>query len=149
YSGPGPTTCQRLEASYNHEDLDAKTWASWGVDYIKYDQCSYDNIAQAQMRDAGGTNEFSPQGIAIEKAPYQKLRTSLDKLDRDIVYSLCQYNRTLQVYLWGSEDDIRGNLWRVTGDISTGANVWMSMSGIGFAQNSHEVGAAPGHWNDT
>ncbi len=149
YSGPGPTTCQRLEASYNHEELDAKTWASWGVDYIKYDQCSYDNIAQAQMAEAGGTNEFSAQGIAIEKAPYQKLRTSLDKLDRDIVYSLCQYNRTLQVYVWGSQDDIRGNLWRVTGDISTGANVWTSMSGIGFAQNGHEVGAAPGHWNDT
>ncbi len=143
YSGPGPTTCQGREGSINHEEQDARSWASWGVDYIKYDLCSYDRIAGA----AG--NERSPEGMAAHKLPYQKLRTALDKLDRDIVYSLCQYNRTLQVYIWGSEDGIKGNLWRVTGDISTGANVWQSMSGIGFQQNGHESGAAPGHWNDT
>jgi alpha-galactosidase len=143
YSGPGPTTCQGREASMNHEELDAKTWAAWGVDYIKYDLCSYDQIAAA----AG--NERSPEGMAAHKLPYQKMRTALDKLDRDIVYSLCQYNRTLQVSVWGSEEGINGNLWRVTGDISTGPNVWNSMTGIGFQQNGHEPGAAPGHWNDT
>jgi alpha-galactosidase len=143
YSGPGPTTCQGREASINHEEQDARTWAAWGVDYIKYDLCSYDQIAGA----AG--NERSPEGMAAHKLPYQKLRTALDKLDRDIVYSLCQYNRTLQVSVWGSEEGINGNLWRVTGDISTGPNVWSSMTGIGFQQNGHEPGAAPGHWNDT
>jgi alpha-galactosidase len=148
YSGPGPTTCQQREASQNHEEQDAKTWASWGVDYIKYDLCSYDQIAAAQIA-AAGTNERTPEGITIHKLPYQKLRTALDKLDRDVIYSLCQYNRTLQVWIWGYEEGIKGNLWRVTGDISTGQDVWNSMSGIGFQQNGHEPGAAPGHWNDT
>jgi alpha-galactosidase len=148
YSGPGTATCQRLEASFNHEEIDAKTWASWGVDYIKYDLCAYDTVAANLMREAN-TNERTPEGIAIHKLPYQKLRPALDKLDRDVVYSICQYNRTLQVHIWGWEEGVNGNLWRVTGDISTGPNVWTSMSGIGFQQNGHEVGAGPGHWNDT
>jgi alpha-galactosidase len=53
------------------------------------------------------------------------------------------------VNLGGAEEGINGSLWRVTGDISTSANVWSSMSGIGFQQDGHDVGAAPGHWNDT
>ncbi len=41
YSGPGPATCQGLVASYQHEEQDARTWAKWGFDYLKYDWCSY------------------------------------------------------------------------------------------------------------
>ena len=44
YSGPGPTTCQRLPASYQFEEIDAPTWASWGIDYLKYDWCGYSQI---------------------------------------------------------------------------------------------------------
>ena len=41
YSSPGPTTCQGLEASFNHEEQDLMQWCEWGVDYLKYDRCSY------------------------------------------------------------------------------------------------------------
>ena len=70
------------------------------------------------------------------------MREALDKADRDIVYSLCQYGMG-DVWKWGAE--VGGNCWRTTGDIS---DSWGSMAGIGFAQNGHEKFAGPGHWND-
>ena len=45
YSSPGPKTCAGYEASWQHEDLDARRYAEWGVDYVKYDWCSYGNVA--------------------------------------------------------------------------------------------------------
>jgi alpha-galactosidase len=157
YSGPGPTTCQGLEASWQHEEQDARTWASWGVDYIKYDWCGYSSVVPAApegytgrtfpINRGGGGGQIQ---IAFDelKVPYRTLRTALDKLDRDIVYSLCQYGWG-NVWEWGADPDIKGDLWRTTGDIATGTNVWQSMAGIGFAQNGREVLAGPGHWNDT
>ncbi len=44
YSGPGPTTCGRCTASYEHEEQDAKSYADWGFDYLKYDLCSYTQV---------------------------------------------------------------------------------------------------------
>ncbi len=70
------------------------------------------------------------------------MRGALDKSDRDIVYSLCQYGMG-DVWKWGAE--VGGNCWRTTGDIS---DSWGSMSTIGFSQNGHEKYAGPGHWND-
>ena len=131
YSSPGPFTCQRVYAgSYQHEDQDAKTYAKWGVDYLKYDWCSYSQIAPNPT-------------LEDRKKPYRIMRAALDAVDRDIVYSLCQYGAG-NVWEWGSE--VGGNLWRVTGDIT---DTWASMSGIGFAQTGHEKYAGPGHWNDT
>jgi alpha-galactosidase len=75
--------------------------------------------------------------------PYRLMRSILDGLDRDFVFSLCQYGWG-DVWTWGA--DVGGNLWRVTGDIT---DSWTSMSGIGFAQTGHEQYAGPGHWNDT
>jgi alpha-galactosidase len=75
--------------------------------------------------------------------PYILMRGVLDTLDRDIVYSLCQYGWG-KVWEWG--DQVGGNLWRVTGDINDN---WWSMSSIGFQQTGHEKYAGPGHWNDT
>jgi alpha-galactosidase len=134
YSSPGPRTCQqRFAGSYQHEEQDARTWAKWGFDYIKYDWCSYSDIETAR--------EKTP--LPGLKKPYQIMRTALDKLDRDFVYSLCQYGWG-NVWEWG--DEVGGNLWRVTGDIT---DTWPSMSGIGFQQTGHEKYAGPGHWNDT
>jgi hypothetical protein len=70
------------------------------------------------------------------------MRAALDKVNRDIVYSLCQYGWG-NVWEWGSE--VGGNCWRTTGDI---VDTWSSMSGIGFSQTGHEKFAGPGHWND-
>src|SRR5438105_1379829 len=134
YSSPGPRTCQqRFAGSWQHEEQDARTWAKWGFDYIKYDWCSYTDIEP--LRDRAPLESL--------QKPYAVMRAALDKLDRDFVYSLCQYGWG-KVWEWG--DEVGGNLWRVTGDIT---DTWPSMSGIGFQQTGHENYAGPGHWNDT
>ena len=135
YSGPGPTTCQGLEASWQHELQDFETYAKWGVDYLKYDWCSYSRVLAP-----GETNQQLP----VLKRPYQVARAALDKVPRDIVFSLCQYGWG-NVWEWGAEPDIRGNSWRTTGDIT---DTWESMAGIGFQQVGHSKYAGPGHFND-
>jgi len=129
YSSPGPQTCARFEGSYQHEEQDARTFAKWGIDYLKYDWCSYGRIAK-------------DQSLPELKKPYAVMQAALNKADRDIVYSLCQYGNG-DIWEWGTE--IGGNLWRTTGDIT---DTWSSMSGIGFSQSGHEKHAGPGHWND-
>jgi len=129
YSSPGPTTCAGFPASYQHEDQDAQSYANWGFDYLKYDWCSYGGIAR------------NPDLAAYEK-PYSVMRTSLDKVNRDIVFSFCQYGMG-DVWKWGQQ--IGGNCWRTTGDIN---DSWSSLHSIYERQNGHEVYAGPGHWND-
>jgi alpha-galactosidase len=130
YSSPGPTTCGGYTASYQHELDDAKQYAAWGFDYLKYDWCSYGRIAPPNPN------------LAEMKKPYQVMRGALDNVDRDIVYSLCQYGMG-NVWEWG--DQVGGNCWRTTGDIT---DTWRSLSSIGFSQAGHEKFAGPGHWND-
>ncbi len=126
YSSPGPNTCAGYEGSYGHEEQDARTYAAWGIDYLKYDWCGARNLY---------TDEEMP-------AVYQKMGDALLKVKRPIVYSLCQYGR-VDVWKWGAE--VGGNLWRTTGDIR---DAWDSMTRIGFSQNELAQWARPGHWND-
>ncbi|NJD10714.1 MAG: alpha-galactosidase [Gemmatimonadetes bacterium] len=135
YTGPGPTTCQGLEASWQHEVQDFQTFANWGVDYIKYDWCGYSSVLKP-----GETTQQLP----VLKRPYQDGRKALDQVARDIIYSLCQYGWG-NVWEWGNDPDIRGNSWRTTGDIT---DTWESMNGIGFRQVGYSKFAGPGHWND-
>ncbi|HLH56556.1 MAG TPA: NPCBM/NEW2 domain-containing protein [Verrucomicrobiae bacterium] len=129
YSSPGPKTCAGHEGSYKHEQLDATQYADWGFDYLKYDWCSYGQLVP------------NPDHAGLMK-PYQVMREALNRVPRDIVFSLCQYGMG-NVWEWGAE--VGGNCWRTTGDIS---DTWSSMSGIGFSQAGHERFAGPGHWND-
>jgi alpha-galactosidase len=129
YSGPGPLTCAGFTASYRYELNDAQKYAAWGIDYLKYDWCSYDKIAK-------------DRSLSELKKPYAVMRAALDKVPRDIVFSLCQYGMG-NVWEWG--DEVGGNCWRTTGDIT---DTWSSMSGIGFNQTGHEKYAGPGNWND-
>jgi alpha-galactosidase len=129
YSSPGPKTCARHEGSYQHELQDARTYAEWGFDYLKYDWCSYGELYPKPTHDE------------LMK-PYFVMRDALNKVPRDIVFSLCQYGMG-NVWEWGAQ--VGGNCWRTTGDIS---DTWSSMSGIGFRQGGHEAYAGPGHWND-
>ena len=126
YSSPGPKTCAGYEGSYGHEEQDARTWAAWGIDYLKYDWCSAGRIYKDDEMHA----------------VYQKMGDALHKTGRPIVFSLCQYGRA-DVWTWGPE--VGGNLWRTTGDIR---DTWDSMTKIGFGQNDLAKWAAPGHWND-
>ncbi len=131
YSSPGPKTCAGFEGSWKHEDLDAQRYAEWGFDYLKYDWCSYSQVQDKSL----------PERPRLMK-PYQVMRAALDQVDRDIVFSLCQYGMG-NVWEWGAQ--VGGNCWRTTGDIT---DTWGSMSGIGFGQAGHEQYAGPGHWND-
>jgi alpha-galactosidase len=127
YSGPGTRTCAGYEASYNHEEQDAKTWAAWGIDYLKYDWCNASEV-------------YHPDEL---KSAYQKMALALRAAKRPMIFSLCEYG-------WQSPGEwgpsVGGNLWRTTGDISDN---WASMSNIGFDQQiGREKYAGPGHWND-
>jgi alpha-galactosidase len=129
YSSPGPTTCGGYEGSYRHELQDAMTYAKWGVDLLKYDWCSYGNIA----RDSS---------LPELQKPYSVMRMAMDGCGRDMVYSLCQYGMG-EVWKWGA--DVGGNMWRTTGDIN---DSWGPMAGNGFVHDGYEKYVGPGHWND-
>ena len=132
YSSPGPLTCAGYEGSYGHEEQDAKSYAAWGIDYLKYDWC-------------GARNEYKDDE---EQAIYQKMGDALLKSGRPIVYSLCQYGHDT-VWQWGGK--VGGNLWRTTGDIN---DHWASLDLIGFgtqqAVTQLEIAAyaKAGHFND-
>jgi len=129
YSSPGPLTCGEYTASYQHELQDAKSYASWGIDYLKYDWCSYDKIAK-------------DHSLPELQKPYFVMNDALKSVDRDIFYSLCQYGWG-NVWEWG--DSVGGQSWRTTGDIT---DTWKSMSTIGFDQVNNAPYAKPGNWND-
>ncbi len=126
YSGPGPYTCAGYEGSYAHEAQDAKTYAGWGVDYLKYDWCS-----------ASGLYPDSAMRVV-----YQKMADALRATKRPIVYSLCQYGKA-DVWTWGALAG--GNLWRTTDDIN---DTYKRMMEIADTQSAIAKWAGPGHWND-
>jgi len=129
YSSPGPKTCGGYEGSYTFEEKDAQHYAEWGIDYLKYDWCSYGGIAP------------NPTESQL-KFPYKEMKKYIRKANRDIHYSLCQYGMG-DVWKWGNEVD--GNSWRTTGDID---DSWESLSGIGFNQGKCSPYSAPARWND-
>ena len=126
YSSPGPLTCGGYTGSFGHEEQDARTYASWGIDYLKYDWCSMGRIYPESALRAG----------------YQKMGEALQVSGRPIVYSLCEYGMG-DVWTWGPL--VGGNLWRTTGDISDN---WKSRENIGFNQGKLAAFAGSGHWND-
>jgi len=121
YSDAGYGTCQGRPGSLGYEDIDAKTYASWGVDYLKYDNCNADPRTPEER--------------------YPIMRDALNKSGRAIFYSMCE---------WGVDDPAKwakdvGNSWRTTGDIS---DSWDSMIGIIDKNNEWADFAGPGGWND-
>jgi alpha-galactosidase len=135
YSSPGPWTCGGCVGSWQHEEQDAAQYGAWGFDYLKYDWCSYTSIVSTNRRQ----RQFD---LETSQKPYRVMRAALDKVPRDIMYSLCQYGAA-NVWEWGAE--VGGNSWRTTGDIQ---DTWSSLTRIGFRQAGHEKYAGPGHFND-
>ena len=121
YTDAGTLTCQKRPGSLNHEQQDIKTYASWGVDYVKIDWCH-------------------AEGLDPE-VQYGKFRDALAQAGRPIVFSICDWG-VKAPWRWGANT---GNLWRTTEDIR---DRYESMSVIGFSQNGLEKFAGPGHWND-
>lgn len=128
YSSPGPLTCGGHLGSYQHEQIDADTWAAWGIDYLKYDYCLYTQVAPVPTEE-------------IIKEPYTVMRKALDKVNRDIVY--CVGYGAPNVWNWGS--DAGGNQWRTTRDIT---DEWNVVRSIGFFQDVCAQATRPGKYND-
>jgi len=129
YSDAGSMTCAKRPGSLGHEYQDALQYASWGVDYLKYDWCN------TTTQDA--------------QAAYALIRNALNATGRPIVLSICEWG-TAKPWLWGKA--VGGNLWRTTGDIS---DTWqgkdkhhLGVVDILDLQDGLQSYAGPGHWND-
>ncbi len=130
YSSPGPLTCGGFVGSYQHERQDAEVYARWGIDYLKYDLCSYMTLMTKEPT------------LEEHQRPYLLMNEALRAEPRDIVYSLCQYGLR-DVWTWGPV--VGGNSWRTTGDIE---DEWKSVQDIAARQDAPAPFAKPGHWND-
>lgn len=134
YSDAGDKTCDKRPGSQGHEFQDARMYAKWGVDYLKYDWCN--------------------TGKRNEEEAYTTMRDALKTAGRPMVFSICEWGDG-KPWLWAA--DI-GNLWRTTGDISDkwasmkkwpdGSCCEMGMMDIVDLQVGLESFAGPGHWND-
>ncbi|KPL25178.1 MAG: hypothetical protein AMJ75_01760 [Phycisphaerae bacterium SM1_79] len=132
YTSPGPLTCAGYAGSYQHEEQDARRFAEWGFDFLKYDWCSYGKIAKDQSREE-------------LKKPYLVMKAALDRQGRDFIYNLCQYGMG-QVWEWGAE--VGGHCWRTTGDLGIATSLYDNVTRYGFFHDGKEQWAGPGHWND-
>jgi alpha-galactosidase len=137
YSGPGPKTCAGYEGSLGHEEQDARMYAGWGIDYLKYDLCSF--IPEVMEKQA--PHDPAAQ-MRLMHAAYDKMGKALKATGRPIVYSFCQYGWDA---VWEWAPAMGGNLWRTTGDISPD---WDRIYAILEQQDGLEKYAGPGHWND-
>ena len=124
----GKTTCNGFPGGRGHEYQDARLYASWGVDYLKYDWCDH--------------------GTANGPETYRIMRDALYAAKRPVVYSLCEWGNNKP---WEWAQDV-GHLWRTTGDITDCYNCQgeydLGMRFILKLQEGLEKYAGPGHWND-
>lgn len=136
YSDAAEKTCGGYPGSYGFEDQDAQLWASWGIDFLKYDYC----------------NAPEDQASAIER--YTRMGEALRNTGRDFLFSLCEWGgRSPQ--LWGKQ--VGGHMWRVSGDVyDSWVNIWIPEwntysigidVSIDLAHDLHAYGG-PGGWND-
>jgi len=137
YSSPGPKTCAGFEGSLGHEEQDAQLYASWGIDYLKYDLCSF--IPAVMEKQAPNDK---PAQMRLMVAAYDKMSKALKATGRPIVLSLCQYGWD-SVWEWAPA--LGGNLWRTTGDIEP---KWDRIYDLLEQQSGLASYAGPGHWND-
>ncbi len=139
YSSPGAKTCGGYEGSLGHEAQDAKMYAAWGVDYLKYDLCSL----QDDMRKAKEAHPDDPRlEFRMMQAAYKKMGDALKATGRPILYSLCQYGLDEP---WKFGPGVQAQMWRTTDDIN---DTYARMMGIAYGQVGLEKFAGPGHWND-
>ena len=146
YSSPGPWTCGGCAGSYGYEKQDAESYAKWGVDYLKYDWCSYGGVLDGlPENDPNKVSSLNFQGGGdLDKGvkPFKLMGNLLKQQSRDIVYNLCQYGMG-DVWKWGGESDAQS--WRTTNDIT---DTWASVKSIALAQDKAAPYAKPGNWND-
>ena len=130
YSSPGPLTCGGFGASYEHEAQDARQFAEWGFDFLKYDWCSYDGVVKGD------------HSLPALKKPYQLMGDLLRQQPRDIVYNLCQYGMG-NVWEWGAE--VGAHCWRTAGDLGFELD---RIFDVALKNAEHRAYSKPGSWND-
>ena len=121
YTDAGRRTCQGRPGTYEHEEIDARTFAAWGVDYVKEDWCYAEGLDAPTL--------------------YAKFRDALARAGRPIVLSICEWGSN-RPWEWGPAT---GNLWRTTGDI---ADRWSSVLALLDLNAQYALAAGPGAWND-
>jgi alpha-galactosidase len=129
YSDAGTMTCAKRPGSKDHEAQDAKTYAGWGVDYLKYDWC---NTEAQDARDA-----------------YMKMSRALRASGRPIVFSICEWGSS-KPWTWAQGV---GQLWRATGDIQDCWDCGKAWGGMGVVHIIDLMAdlypfSGPGHFND-
>lgn len=124
YSDAAQLTCAGYTASLGFEEQDAKTFASWGIDYLKYDYCG------------------APEDSNTAKTRYKKMANTLRNSGRQIVFSICEWGGR-QPWFWAA--NAGGQLWRTTGDVR---DSWQSVLYNLDINATLETHAGPGHWND-
>ena len=132
HSCAGSRSCADYPGSRGHEYQDAITYASWGVDYLKYDWCN-------------------TEGLNAEGA-YTTMRDALYSAGRPVVFSLCEWGNN-KPWEWGAKV---GHLWRTTGDIINcfdcvvDHGTWKSWGVLPIIDKQDELRkyAGPDHWND-
>ncbi|NML56951.1 NPCBM/NEW2 domain-containing protein [Chryseobacterium cheonjiense] len=146
YFSPGPWTCGGCAGSYGYEKQDAESYTKWGVDYLKYDWCSYGGVIDGLPGNDGNkvpSLAFQGGGDPDKGVkPFRLMGNLLKQQPRDIVYNLCQYGMG-DVWKWG--DEVHAQSWRTTNDIT---DTWASVKNIALAQEKAASYAKPGNWND-
>jgi len=121
YTDAGRRTCEGRPGSYRSYEIDARTYAEWGVDYTKVDWCYADSLTA--------------------RTQYTEFRDALRAAGHPIVFSICEWGSN-RPWEWAAGV---GHLWRTTGDIS---DRWQSMLNVADASARHALVAGPGGWND-
>jgi alpha-galactosidase len=138
YSGPGPLTCQLYTSSFGYEETDARQFADWGFDLLKYDMCSYrDIMSTLQKALPEKAPEIGEIGIWYPMTEY------LAKQNRDILYNLCQYGRQ-DPWLWAPKINIQ--TWRTGGDLNHNVSTYFKEA-LRIIKEYREY-SKPGQWND-
>jgi len=130
YTSPGPLTCGGFAGAYQHEEQDARQFAAWGFDFLKYDWCSYSQIAGKD------------KSLEAYQKPYRQMGNILKSLDRDIVFNLCQYGMG-DVWKWGGE--VEGHCWRTSGDLGFELD---RIYEVAIRNSEFRQYSKPGEWND-
>ncbi len=117
YSDAAQLTCAGYTASDGFEEQDAKTFADWGIDYLKYDYCN------------------APEDSATAKIRYKKMAEALTRSGRDIVFSICEWGNRQP---WNWAVNAGGQLWRTTADIR---DKWQSKTPPQTPNDLHHLGA--------
>jgi alpha-galactosidase len=130
YTSPGPLTCAGYAASWQHEAKDAKQYADWGFDLLKYDWCTYPQVSENKT------------DLDTLKRPYILMGKIVKEQKRDILFNICQYGEG-KVWEWGAE--VGGQSWRTAGDLGHTKD---KIYEVALQNAEYRAFSKPGAWND-